>query len=114
MEAQEIRIVLGFSSDDQAWLRRSSIVVPKYWQGHAVAPVAGDAIRIGGRQSGAQYQFTLQADDLAELRAWEPRIRQALSQVPELVDVKTLTVSGMIAPASVPHEMITDSFHHRP
>src|SRR5262245_53073455 len=33
---------------------------------------------------------------------------------PELVDVKTLTASGMIAPASVPHEMIVDSFHHRP
>ena len=28
------------------------------------------------------------------------------------VDVKTLTSSGMIAPASVPHVMIVDSFHH--
>jgi multidrug efflux pump len=46
-------------------------------------------IRVGGRQSNAQYQFTLQADDLAELRAWEPRIRAALSQLPELVDVNT-------------------------
>ncbi len=46
-------------------------------------------IRIGGRQSNAQYQFTLQADDLAELRAWEPRIRQALSALPELADVNT-------------------------
>ncbi len=36
-------------------------------------------IRIGGRQANAQYQYTLQADDLAELRAWEPRIRAALS-----------------------------------
>jgi multidrug efflux pump len=44
---------------------------------------------VGGRQSNAQYQFTLQADDLAELRAWEPRIRAALSQLPELVDVNT-------------------------
>jgi len=46
-------------------------------------------IRIGGRQSNSQYQYTLQADDLNELRAWEPRIRQALSQLPELVDVNT-------------------------
>ncbi len=46
-------------------------------------------IRIGGRQSNAQYQFTLQADDLAELRTWEPRIRLALSQVPALADVNT-------------------------
>ena len=33
---------------------------------------------------------------------------------PELTDVNTLTSSGMIAPASVPHEMIAESFHHRP
>ncbi len=46
-------------------------------------------IRVGGRQSNAQYQFTLQADDLAELRAWEPRIRRALSDLPELADVNT-------------------------
>ncbi|MEO8676154.1 MAG: efflux RND transporter permease subunit, partial [Casimicrobiaceae bacterium] len=48
-------------------------------------------IRIGGRQANAQYQFTLQADDLAELRAWEPKIRQALSALPELADVNTDT-----------------------
>jgi multidrug efflux pump len=48
-------------------------------------------IRIGGRQANAQYQFTLSADDLTELRAWEPRIRQALSQLPELADVNTDT-----------------------
>ena len=46
-------------------------------------------IRIGGRQSNAQYQYTLQADDLSELRTWEPRIRRALSELPELVDVNT-------------------------
>src|SRR5687767_10582948 len=28
------------------------------------------------------------------------------------VEVNTLTSSGMIAPASVPHEIITASFHH--
>ena len=46
-------------------------------------------IRIGGRQGNAQYQYTLQGDDLAELRAWEPRIRAALSQLPQLTDVNT-------------------------
>ncbi len=46
-------------------------------------------IRIGGRASNAQYQYTLQGDDLAELRAWEPKIRAALSQLPELTDVNT-------------------------
>ena len=46
-------------------------------------------IRIGGRQANAQYQFTLQGDDLAELRTWEPKIRAALSNLPELADVNT-------------------------
>jgi multidrug efflux pump len=46
-------------------------------------------IRIGGRQSNAQYQFTLQADELQDLRTWEPRVRNALSQLPELTDVNT-------------------------
>ena len=48
-------------------------------------------IRIGGRQANAQYQYTLSADDLTELRAWEPKIRNALSQLPELADVNTDT-----------------------
>ncbi len=46
-------------------------------------------IRMGGRQSNAQYQYTLQADELEQLRAWEPRIRSALSRLPELADVNT-------------------------
>jgi multidrug efflux pump len=46
-------------------------------------------IRIGGRASNAQYQFTLQGDDLEELRKWEPRVRAGLSSLPELADVNT-------------------------
>jgi multidrug efflux pump len=46
-------------------------------------------IRVGGRQGQAQYQFTLQADDLEDLRRWEPRIRQTLSRLPEIADVST-------------------------
>jgi len=46
-------------------------------------------IRIGGRQANAQYQFTLQSDELETLRTWEPRIRRALSQLPELTDVNS-------------------------
>jgi len=46
-------------------------------------------VRIGGRQSMASYQYTLQADDNAELRLWEPRIRQVLSTLPELTDVNS-------------------------
>jgi len=50
---------------------------------------AAQDVRIGSRRSNAQYQYTLSADDIGELRDWEPRIRQALSNVPEIVDVST-------------------------
>ena len=50
---------------------------------------AAQDIRMGGRAANAQYQYTLQADDLDELREWEPRIRQALTPLPQLADVNT-------------------------
>jgi multidrug efflux pump len=37
-------------------------------------------IRVGGRQSNAQYQFTLQADSLPDLYVWGPKLVQALQQ----------------------------------
>ena len=46
-------------------------------------------VRAGGRQANASYQFTLLADDLSELRKWEPLIRKALGELPELVDVNS-------------------------
>ncbi|WP_342619249.1 multidrug efflux RND transporter permease subunit [Rhodoferax sp. GW822-FHT02A01] len=46
-------------------------------------------IRMGGRQANAQYQYTLQADSLEDLRSWEPRVRAALSKLPELADVNS-------------------------
>jgi multidrug efflux pump len=46
-------------------------------------------IRVGGRISDATYQFTLQADDLQELRTWAPRLEQALRSVPQLADVNS-------------------------
>ncbi len=46
-------------------------------------------IRTGGRPSNAQYQYTLQADSLEDLRAWEPKLRATLASLPELADVNT-------------------------
>ena len=46
-------------------------------------------IRIGGRSSNAQYQYTLQGDDLTQLRAWVPKVQQALSRLPMLADVNS-------------------------
>ncbi|HXZ95851.1 MAG TPA: multidrug efflux RND transporter permease subunit [Burkholderiales bacterium] len=50
---------------------------------------AAQDIRMGGRPSNSQYQYTLQADELEDLRIWEARIRQALGELPELTDVST-------------------------
>jgi multidrug efflux pump len=46
-------------------------------------------IRIGGRQSSSEFQYTLLADDLDVLRTWEPRIRNAMSRLPQITDVDT-------------------------
>jgi multidrug efflux pump len=46
-------------------------------------------IRVGGRQSNALYQYTLQGDSLDDLRTWTPRLADALGRVPEIVDVNS-------------------------
>ncbi|MBY4732564.1 efflux RND transporter permease subunit [Cupriavidus pauculus] len=48
-------------------------------------------IRVGGRQSSSQYQFTLQSDDLNVLREWEPKVRAAISNIKGIEDVDTDT-----------------------
>ncbi len=46
-------------------------------------------LTIGGRQSQAQYQYTLQGEDLNELNTWAPRLLQKLRGVKELTQVNT-------------------------
>jgi len=46
-------------------------------------------IRAGGRQSNAQYQFTLLADSTADLYTWGPKLTDALLSRPELADVNS-------------------------
>ncbi len=46
-------------------------------------------LRIGGRQSNSQYQYTLQSQDLDLLALWGPRVYNRLSTLPELVDVSS-------------------------
>ncbi len=57
--------------------------------GASVFLQAAQDVRTGGRPSSAQYQYTLQADSLLALREWEPKVRAALSVLPELADVNT-------------------------
>jgi multidrug efflux pump len=46
-------------------------------------------VRTGGRSSAAQYQYTLQGDDAAELLRWAPRVTERLKKVPQLADVNS-------------------------
>src|SRR5262245_20972105 len=46
-------------------------------------------LRIGGRSSSAQYQYTLKGDSLEELNQWGPRLLAAMRKIPGLVDVNT-------------------------
>ncbi len=46
-------------------------------------------LTIGGRQSNAQYQYTLQGEDLNELNTWAPQLLTKMRSIPELRDVNT-------------------------
>ncbi|MDR2172891.1 MAG: efflux RND transporter permease subunit [Burkholderiales bacterium] len=43
----------------------------------------------GGRASDSEYQYTLQTDDVYELREWEPKIRDVLEQLPQITDISS-------------------------
>ena len=46
-------------------------------------------VRVGGRQSNATYQFTLQATDLTQLRQWASKLAEALKFQPALTAINT-------------------------
>ena len=46
-------------------------------------------LTVGGRGGGAQYQYTLQADNLNDLNHWAPILMQRMKAIPELRDVNT-------------------------
>jgi multidrug efflux pump len=46
-------------------------------------------IRVGGRMSNTQYQYTLSADSLPELNEWAPKMLEALRELPQLHDVNS-------------------------
>jgi len=57
--------------------------------GAAVFLQAGQDLRIGGRQSNAQYQYTIQSDNLDDLVAWGPQLLQKMRKVQGLTDVNS-------------------------
>src|SRR5713226_4598250 len=68
-----------------AGIRRASSHVP----GAALYLQAVQDLSVGGRFGGAQYQYTLQADNLGDLTHWAPIIMQRLQKIPELRDINS-------------------------
>ncbi len=68
-----------------ARIRRDTAGVP----GATLYTQAVQDLRIGGRLTGAQYQYTLQSQDLQQLNEWAPRVLATLRRLPQLVDVNT-------------------------
>src|ERR1700736_4341185 len=50
---------------------------------------AAQDVRLGGRPTRTQFEFTLQDADLAELNEWAPKILAKVQTLPELRDVAT-------------------------
>ncbi|HUA64780.1 MAG TPA: multidrug efflux RND transporter permease subunit [Alphaproteobacteria bacterium] len=49
----------------------------------------GQDLRVGGRQSNAQYQYTLQSENLDDLNKWGPIFKAQLQKLPGFTDVNT-------------------------
>src|SRR5476651_1175636 len=56
--------------------------------------MAAQDLHIGGRSANAQYQYSLQADDLSLLREWAPKVKAALAALPELTGVDSDSQTG--------------------
>jgi multidrug efflux pump len=50
---------------------------------------AAQDVRVGGRQSNAIYQYTLQANSVADIYKWAPQLTDALQREPALTDVNS-------------------------
>jgi multidrug efflux pump len=50
---------------------------------------ANQDVRVGGRGSNSQYQYTLSADNLKDLNSWSQRLLEELRKLPEIRDANT-------------------------
>jgi multidrug efflux pump len=50
---------------------------------------AGQDVRIGGRQSNAQYQYTIQSENLQDLTKWGPVVLAEMRKLPGFTDVNS-------------------------
>jgi multidrug efflux pump len=55
---------------------------------------AAQDLRIGGRNSSALYQYTIQSDNISDLSTWGPRVFAEMKHVPGLQDVNSDQQNG--------------------
>jgi multidrug efflux pump len=85
-------------------------------------------VRVGGRMSSAQYQYTIQSDSVAALNEWGPKVLDAMKGLPMLTDANSdaqnkglsaslvidrATASRMGITASAIDETLYDAFGER-
>ena len=59
-------------------------------------------VRVGGRPSRTQYQYTLEDPDLSELNRWGPRLLERMKKIPVLRDVATdQQIAGLVASLAI-------------
>ncbi|HEX3859298.1 MAG TPA: efflux RND transporter permease subunit, partial [Pseudolabrys sp.] len=62
--------------------------------GISVFMVPAQDLRVGGRQSDSQYQFTLWSSDIGQLQDWVPKVLDRVKALPGVVDVTTDRAQG--------------------
>ena len=72
----------------QAYIARNRAKLAKVEGGQLFMQAAQD-VRVGGRFSKTEFQYTLQDADIEELFAWAPRIMEKMRSLPMLRDVTT-------------------------
>src|SRR5579862_8091855 len=87
-------IYMGLKPLNQRKLTSSQVIDrlrPKFNNlvGAKVVLQAGQDLRIGGRQSNAQYQYTIQSDNVNDLVKWGPALFAEMKKLPMLTDVDT-------------------------
>jgi multidrug efflux pump len=55
---------------------------------------AGQDIRIGGRGGNAQYQYTIQAENVSDLNVWAPKIQAEMKKLPGFADINSDQQNG--------------------
>ncbi|MDE3196884.1 MAG: multidrug efflux RND transporter permease subunit [Acidobacteriota bacterium] len=73
-------------------LRRKTSGMP----GASLYMQSAQDVRVGGRQGNAQYQYTLQTQDLSLLNKWAPLVLERMQTIPQIADVSSdLQNSGL-------------------